>query len=134
MSDTDNPKSVPAAGVKEASKAMLQKQLYAVFTTPTDGLGPVFANIEEHLKFQVELERRGIMFAAGPMWTDDEQSWEGEGLVIIRAASRQEAIEIAETDPMHASGARSFTVRPWMINEGKLTVRVDFSSQTFEIA
>jgi len=134
MSDADNPKSVPVEGVKEASKAMLQKQLYAVFTTPADGLGPVFANIEEHLKFQVELERKGIMFAAGPMWTDDEQSWEGEGLVIIRAASREEAVKIAETDPMHISGARTFKVRPWMINEGSLTVHFDFSTQNFEIS
>lgn len=133
MSDADNPLSVPASGVKEASKAMLQKQLYAIFTTPTDGLGPVFANIEAHLEFQVELERKGIMFAAGPMWTDDEQSWEGEGLVIIRAATREEAIEIAESDPMHKSGARTFRVRPWMINEGAMTVRIDFSTQKFEI-
>jgi hypothetical protein len=133
MSDADNPLSVPASGVKEASKAMLQKQLYAIFTTPTDGLGPVFANIEAHLEFQVELERQGIMFAAGPMWTDDEQSWEGEGLVIIRAATREEAIEIAERDPMHKSGARTFRVRPWMINEGAMTVRIDFSTQKFEI-
>lgn len=134
MSDADNPKTVPAADVKAASKAMLQKQLYAVFTTPTGGLGPVFANIEDHLKFQVELERKGIMFAAGPMWTDDEQSWEGEGLVIIRAASREEAIEIAESDPMHRSGARTFTVRPWMINEGSMSVRFDFSTQKLEIS
>ncbi|MGF1623182.1 MAG: hypothetical protein ACFCUR_21570 [Rhodomicrobiaceae bacterium] len=58
MSDADNPLSVPASGVKEASKTMLQNQLYAVFTMPTDGLGPVFANIEAHLEFQVELERK----------------------------------------------------------------------------
>lgn len=134
MSDADNPKSVPAADVKAASKAMLQKQLYAVFTTPTNGLGPVFANIEDHLEFQVELERKGIMFAAGPMWTEDEQSWEGEGLVIIRAASREEAIEIAESDPMHRSGARAFTVRPWMVNEGSMSVRIDFSTQKLEIS
>ncbi|WP_157014267.1 YciI family protein [Mesorhizobium xinjiangense] len=131
MSDADDLKSVPAAGVKEASKAMLQMQLYAIFTTPTDGLGAVFANLEEHLKFQVELERKGIMFAAGPMWTDDEQSWEGEGLVVIRAASREAAIEIARADPMHRSGARNFKVRPWMINEGSLTLRFDFSTQAF---
>lgn len=134
MSDADNPKSAPAADVKEASRAMLQKQLYAIFTTPANGLGPVFANIEEHLKFQVELERKGIMFAAGPMWSDDEQSWEGEGLVIIRAASREEAIKIAEADPMHKSAARTFKVRPWMINEGSMTMRFDFSTQKFEIS
>lgn len=133
MSDGDNPKSVPAAGVLEASRGMLQKQLYAIFTKPVDGLGAVFANIEDHLKFQVELEREGVLFAAGPMWTDDEQSWEGDGLVIIRADSREAAIAVAERDPMHVAGARSFHVRPWLINEGSMTVRLDYSTQTLSI-
>lgn len=133
MSDQDNPTSVPAAAVREASGAMLQKQLYAIFTTPTDGLGAVFANLDDHLAFQMQLEQDGIMFAAGPLWTDDEQEWQGEGMIVVRAASRAEAIAIAERDPMHKAGARSFTVRPWMINEGSMTVRLDFSTQTFAI-
>jgi len=134
VSENENPKAVPAVAVLEASKSMLQKQLYAIFTTPTDGLGAVFANLDDHLKFQVQLEKDGIMYAAGPMWTDDEPSWEGEGLVVVRAASRQEAIAIAERDPMHVAGARSFKVRPWLINEGSVTVRLDYSSQTFSIS
>ncbi len=129
----ENPKSVPAAAVLEASKGMLQRQLFAIFTTPTDGLGPVFANIEEHLQFQVQLERDGILFAAGPMWADDEESWEGEGLVVVKAASRAEAIAIAERDPMHKAGARSFRVRPWLINEGSVTITLNNSSQTFTV-
>lgn len=134
MSAEENITSVPAAGVLEASKAMLQKQLYAIFTSPLNGMGPVVANLDEHLKFQVELEREGIMFAAGPMWTDDEQNWEGEGLVVVRAPSRAAAIAIAERDPMHRSGARSFHVRPWLINEGSITVRLNYSTQTFTLA
>jgi len=133
MSD-ENPTIVPAAGVLEASKAMLQKQLYAIFTTPVDGMGPVFANLEEHLNFQVQIEQEGIMFAAGPMWTDDEEHWAGEGLVVVRAGSREEAISIAERDPMHKSGARSFKVRPWLINEGSVTIRLDYSTQKFTIS
>lgn len=127
----ENPKMVPAAAVMDASKGMLQRQLYAIFTTPTDGLGPVFAVIEKHLEFQVQLEKDGILYAAGPMWTDDEQSWEGEGLVVVKAESRQEAI--AERDPMHVSGARSFKVRPWLINEGSVTITLNNSSQNFTI-
>ncbi|MEZ5666014.1 MAG: YciI family protein [Alphaproteobacteria bacterium] len=134
MSDADNPKAVPVAAVLEASKAMLQKQLFVIFTTPTDGLGPVFANIEAHLDFQVGLEREGILFAAGPLWTDDEQRWEGEGMVVVRATSRAEAVAIAERDPMHKSGARRFTVRPWLINEGSVTVRLNYSTQKFTLA
>lgn len=125
--------SMPAADVMEASKAMLQKQLYAVFTKPVNGLGPILETIEAHLAFQVELEKEGLLYAAGPMWSDAEDTWEGEGLVVVRAGSRAEAIAIAERDPMHKSGARTFTVRPWMINEGSVTVRLDYSSQTFKL-
>ena len=132
MSD-ENPKSVPVAAVLDASKGMLQKPLFAIFTTPNDGLGPVFANIEEHLKFQVQLEHDGILYAAGPLWTDDGENWEGEGMVIVRAASIADATTIAERDPMHKSGARSFRVRPWLINEGSVTVRLDNSTQKFSI-
>lgn len=133
MSDEENPKSVLAADVRDASSAMLQKQLYAIFTTPTNGIGPVFANLDAHLAYQVELERDGLMFAAGPIWTDDEQDWEGEGMVVVRASTRVDAIAIAARDPMHIAGARSFTVRPWMINEGSLRLRLDFSTQTFDL-
>ena len=125
--------SVPAAEVKEASKAMLQKQLYAIFTTPVAGIGPVLEHLEEHLAFQVQLERDGILYAAGPMWTDAEDAWEGEGLVVIRAATRSAAIRIAQGDPMHKAGAREFRVRPWMINEGSVTLRLDMSSRSFAI-
>lgn len=114
--------------ILEASKGMLQMQLFVVFTTPTNGMGPVMENIEEHLQFQVNLEQRGIMFGAGPFWADDEHTWNGEGMVIIRAASLEHAKEIAATDPMHSSGARSFTVRPWLLNEGRVTVAVDLST------
>ena len=112
---------------------MLQKQLYVVFTTPTNGLGPVMENIGPHLEFQIELEEKGIMFGAGPFWTDDEKSWEGDGMVIIRAGSLDEARKIAESDPMHKSGARSFTVRPWLLNEGTVTLKVRYSDGSREI-
>jgi uncharacterized protein YciI len=106
---------------------MLQKQLYIVQTKPTAGMGPVMENIGPHLEFQIKLEQDGIMFAAGPLWADDEETWEGEGLIVIRAKNLAHAREIAESDPMHASGARAFTVRPWLINEGGFSLRVTFS-------
>ena len=119
--------------ILNASRGMLQKQLYAVFTSPVNGMGPVMANIEAHLKFQVELEQKGIMFGAGPFWTDDENEWQGEGMVIIRAGSLAAAKAIAETDPMHKSGARTFRVRPWLLNEGTVTIKVTYSDGKREI-
>ena len=124
---------LPVKDVMQASSQMLQKQLYAIFTTPTGAIEQILENLAEHLAFQVSLEKEGVLYAAGPMWSDDEQSWDGDGLVVVRAASREEARAIAERDPMHISGARKFTVRPWMINEGTVTIRLDSSSQTFSV-
>jgi uncharacterized protein YciI len=90
-------------------------------------------NIKEHIAFQVELERDGTMFAAGRNWTDDEKSWEGDSMVVVRAKSLAEAKEIAARDPMHKSGARKFTVRPWFVNEGTISVRLNYSEGTFEM-
>lgn len=124
---------VKAKDVTEASKGMLQKQLYVVFTKPTHGLAPVLENLKEHLEFQCSLERRGIMFGAGPFWADNEEDWHGEGMVIIRAASLAEARRIAAEDPMHKAGARSYTVRPWLLNEGTLTLKITYSDGKREL-
>jgi hypothetical protein len=34
-------------------------------------------------------------------------------------------------DPMHRNGARKFTVRPWFVSEGTVSVRLDYSKGTF---
>ena len=128
------PPTITKDNILEASKGMLQKQLYVVFTTPVDGMGPVMENLEEHLQFQVKLEQDGIMLGAGPFWADDDHTWHGEGMVIIRADSLDHAKEIAATDPMHSSGARSFIVRPWLLNEGRVTVQIDFSTGKHSVA
>lgn len=52
-------------------------------------------------------------------------------LVVIRAGSLAEAEAVAAADPMHASGARSYRVRPWLVNEGTLTVTLDFATGRF---
>lgn len=124
---------IRAQEVLDASKGMLQKQLYVVFTTPTNGIGPVMENMEEYLKHQARMEREGIYFGSGPFWTDDEEYWEGEGMFIVRAESLDEAKKIADSDPMHSSGARSYTCRPWLLNEGTLTVKVTYSNSGREI-
>lgn len=115
-------------------RGFLALQLYVVFTKPTNGMGPVMENLQSHLDYQVELESRGVMFAAGPHWTDDGKRWEGEGMVVVRAPSLEEAEEIAKADPMHSSGARSFRVRPWLVNEGTLTLTLGFATGRFKLS
>ena len=50
--------------------------------------------------------------------------WLTAGHYPLRAKDLADARRIAEADPMHASGARSFKVRPWLINEGTITIKV----------
>jgi uncharacterized protein len=126
-------KSVTREQVLEASRGMLQKQFYMVHSTPTAGIGPVMSNLPAHLEHQCTLERNGIMLAAGPHWTDDEKEWLGEGTFVIRADSLAHAKQIAASDPMHSSGARSFKVRPWLINEGSIRLRLNFSEGRFHL-
>ena len=119
--------------VLNASSEMLNKDLYVVFTKPENGMKEVMENLEEHLKFQVSLEKNGVMFGAGPFWEDNEIDWNGEGMVIIRANSLGHAKQIAASDPMHQSGARNFTVRPWLLNEGNIEVSLDYSTGKFKL-
>lgn len=125
--------TVTKASVIEKCKGFLLKELYVVFTTPAMPLEEMRKVTPDHLAYQVDLERRGIMWAAGPLIEGDEVTWRGEGMIVYRAESLAAARAIAEADPMHSRGARTFTVRPWLVNEGSLTVRINFSDQSAEI-
>ena len=115
------------------NKGLLAKQLYVVFTTPTNGLGPVMENLEDHLAYQQKIQDEGVMFGAGPFPDDEVANWDGEGMVIIRADSLETAKEIAANDPMHKSGARSYRVRPWLMNEGKLIIELTYSDKSMKV-
>jgi uncharacterized protein len=113
---------------------LLAMPLFLVQSIPTGGLGPVMDNLDPHVAYQVQLEKDGIMFAAGPLADDDVREWKGEGMFIYRASSREEAIKLAEQDPMHISGARRFIVRSWLMNEGGFNVRVFFSAGRSQVS
>lgn len=115
-------------------QGLLAKRLYVVLSEPAGGPEAIRENLPQHLAYQARLEKEGIMFAAGPLADDAEREWHGAGIFVYRAGSRAEAVELARADPMHASGARSFTVRPWMLNEGTFSVRISYSGEKPQIA
>ena len=110
-----------------SAKGLLAKRLYVILTIPTGGIDALRKQLGAHLQYQKDLEARGITFAAGPFADDAEQAWSGEGMIIVRAASVAEAKSIADADPMHSSGARTYRVRPWLLNEGSCTLTVRYS-------
>lgn len=122
---------IPRQALKTGgTRDMLQKELYVISTRLAPGvpLEKMRDVVPAHLAFQVDLENRGIMFGAGPLFPPDSDVWQGDGLVIIRAQSIEEAKTIAAADPMHSSGIREYKVREWMMNEGSITVKMSFST------
>jgi uncharacterized protein len=118
--------------VIEASGNSLRMQLFVV-TSKAKSLDVVKQNLSSHRAYLKELEEKNILFAAGPLLTDDGQFFEGDGLLIYRASSVENAREIATADPLHTSGARTFTIRPWLLNDGSITIRVTLSEPQREI-
>ncbi|TVT60222.1 hypothetical protein FNH05_04770 [Amycolatopsis rhizosphaerae] len=106
---------------------LLAKQIFVVFSEPVNGIGPVLDSLDPHVEYQRKLERDGIMFAAGPFASEDLQEWKGDGMFVYRADSLEAATALAEADPMHIGGARTFRVRQWLLNEGTFSVQLFYS-------
>lgn len=116
-----------------SARGSLAHEVYAVVSTPSDGMEAVKANLPGHLEYIQGLERAGTLFLAGPLSDESGEEMQGTGMLILRAASLADARAVAEGDPMHTSGARTFTLRRWMINEGTVTVNVSLASQSVSL-
>jgi len=116
------------------SRGALALELYVVHSTPAKAPEDVKAALPGHLGYQAELEAVGSLAFAGPMSDETGEHMQGMGLIIYRADSLEEARLLAENDPMHKTGARRFTLRRWMINEGSLNLSVGLSGKTVSLS
>ncbi len=112
----------------DLTKNFLGKDYYVIVTTRVAPQEELDKLLGEHLTHQIKLEKQGIMFGAGPLAAEDGARV--GGLIIIRASSFAEARAIADSDPYHRNGLRTYTLTRWTVNEGSFTVRVNYSDQT----
>jgi uncharacterized protein len=110
---------------------LLHKELYVVITEPLH-TPEIAAKLHEHLEGQIALERQGIMFGAGPL-QDEGKDKPTRGMWIIRAGSFEEAHAIIDQDIFHKSGLRTYRLYRWSMNEGSISLTVNFSDQTVKI-
>jgi len=108
----------------------LAHELYVVLSEPAAEPVQIKEQLPGHLAYQAEQEKAGNLFMAGPMSDLSGDLMEGVGMIIYRADSLEAARKIAENDPMHSSGTRSFVVRRWLVNEGSISVNVKLSAQS----
>ena len=121
------------SSVHPMTRKFLGKEMYLVITRPVRSDAITDALLAAHLANQVELERCGIMFAAGPLYARGSDKPEA-GMFVLRAASFEEAESIAGADPLHKAGVRTYTLQKWRVNEGSITITVNYSDQTAKIA
>jgi uncharacterized protein YciI len=116
------------------AEGLAAREYFVVFTSPTAGREAVQRHLGIHLEYQRELEKRGVIVAAGPLSDETGTEWTGKGMIILRAATLQEARAIADADPMHRDNVRSYEICPWLMNEGSFTLSVRLAAQNVEFS
>ena len=119
--------------IQQLTQRMLRKKLYVVLSRGGATPDQIVALLPQHLEYMIGLEKRGILFASGPL-SSPAGAPAGDGLTILRAASADEARDIASADPFIVNKLRTFEVREWTVMEGSLGLKINFSDQTLEIA
>ncbi|MEM9205402.1 MAG: YciI family protein [Pseudomonadota bacterium] len=114
------------------SRGALAMELYVLQSTPIDPLR-IPDLLPDHLAYQKVLEDKGVLVMAGPLSDESGTLMEGAGHIVYRAESLDAAKAIAEADPMHKEGVRSFTIRKWLVNEGSLSFTLSLSSQSVSV-
>jgi len=115
------------------SRGALALELFVVQSSPAKSPEDVKASLHAHLAYQAELEAKGVLAFAGPMSDESGEEMGGMGMIIYRADSLEAARALAAADPMHQSGARSFTLRRWLINEGSINMSLGLSTKYVEL-
>ena len=121
-----------AERVADLTRKMLRKKFYVVLSKPAATPDKLQPYLSAHLEYMIGLEKRGLVFASGPL-ADGEGPPTGQGLTVLRAKDAGEARALAEADPFFINGVRSFEIKEWTVMEGTLGVRVNLSDQTIEV-
>jgi uncharacterized protein YciI len=119
--------------IRQLTKNMLRKKFYVILSKGGATPDQIGEALPRHLEYMIGLEKKGVLFASGPL-ADAEGNTRGDGLTIIRAASSAQARKIAKRDPFVVKGLRSFEIREWTVMEGSLGIKVNLSDQSLELA
>ncbi len=126
-----SPDDIPEVAALHAK--MLRKRLWIVITKAVVPPEEMMKHFPAHLQHQIRMEKEGHLFGAGPLSNEDGTPT-GTGMIVLRADSAEAARRLADQDPMHSSGARTYTLQQWSLNEGRVSVTLDFSDQSYRLS
>lgn len=120
--------------IAELTQKMLRRKLYAVLSLPSPTPEKLKPLLPAHLEYMIGLEKRGLLFASGPLSDGGAGPPNGAGLTILRATNAQEARALAEADPFVTNGLRTFELKEWIVMEGSIGLKINLSDQSVEVA
>jgi uncharacterized protein YciI len=118
--------------IAELTRNMLRLKFFVVLSQPSPTPEKLKALLPAHLEYMIGLEKRGVLFASGPL-SEGAGPPTGAGLTVLRVANAREARKIAKADPFVVNGLRSFELKEWTVMEGSLGLRVQLSDQSVEV-
>lgn len=96
----------------------LAMEVFVCFTTPVQPGPPPTEVMAEHKAYIASLEEDGRVFLAGPLSNAEATHLSGGGMLVFRADDLEAAKAIADGDPMHREGIRTYKMQAWRLNEG----------------
>ena len=115
------------------TRGALAMELFVISTKPVGDMTLVKKTLPDHLAYQQQMEASGSLVMAGPISDETGELMNAEGMIIYRAESLSAARLLADGDPMHSAGARTYEIRKWLVNEGKLSFSMSLSNQNFDL-
>lgn len=118
----------------EITRSLSREQNYVLMLRPNPNAPKYDRDMLriKHHEYLIDLERRGILFAAGP-FADRGEKPSGSGMLIIRAADQVEATRIGGHEPYTREKIRLMEIIPWQRNEGTLKVEIRFADGILNI-
>ena len=114
-----------------ALKVSFTRHSWYVLNLDTSALKPDAALLHAHLSWIKAREASGEIVATGLRFDADNKPV--DGLTVLRAANRDQAQVIADSDPFAAAGAK-VTLHRWDVAAGALSIAVTFSDRAVAIS
>jgi hypothetical protein len=128
VSDAEETAEMRQAEVARIQEKMLKRSFFVMFRQVVDA-AKFRPALRDHLRWLIDLEHKGVIFASGPAFKPDDTP--APGMTIFRVATFDEAEKLAASDPVCIAGGAEFHIHRWSVGAGRLTVSVDFSDQTY---
>ncbi|MFE7126301.1 YciI family protein [Streptomyces sp. NPDC057617] len=118
--------------VEQLLARMTRKRLFAAINRRVAEDAEITPYVGDHLRYMIELEGRGLLWASGPFVEPGVQV--GDGLTILNTDTADEARELLAEDPLCRRGLRTFEGPfPWELREGRIPISLDASSSSFHL-